>query len=165
MTDIVSLIEKLMAEHGHHLKQTAYIMLGDEQLSEDVTQETFISFYKNHHRFRGEAAHKTYLTRILLNHVKMHWRSKNSRVHDCLEDASASIVFENDLVGILDLHTALRQIKRTYSEVLILHYFNAYSTDEIATILDLSPSNVKMRLKRGREALKKKLIGGKSHEQ
>ncbi|MBE0451329.1 MAG: hypothetical protein IBX70_10835 [Clostridia bacterium] len=46
MDDIVILIEKLMAEYSNDLKRTAYVMLGDEQLSEDVTQETFISFLR-----------------------------------------------------------------------------------------------------------------------
>lgn len=160
MDDIVILIEKLMVEHSNDLKRTAYVMLGDEQLSEDVTQETFISFYKNHHRFRGESSHKTYLYRILLNHIKMHWRKRTPQTLDSLIENSAVLVFEDLLVNVLDLQSALRLIKDTYREVITLHYFNEYSIEEIATILDLSNSNVKMRLKRGRDVLKKNLIGG-----
>ncbi|MDW7659904.1 MAG: RNA polymerase sigma factor [Bacillota bacterium] len=160
MDDIVILIEKLMAEHSNDLKRTAYVMLGDEQLSEDVTQETFISFYKNHHKFRGESSYKTYLYRILLNHIKMHWRKKTPQTLDSLIENSDVLIFEDLLVNVLDLHNALRQLKDTYKEVITLHYFNEYSIEEIGTILDLSNSNVKMRLKRGRDVLKKNLIGG-----
>ncbi len=130
MDDIVILIEKLMAEHSNDLKRTAYVMLGDEQLSEDVTQET------------------------------MHWRKKTPQTLDSLIENSDVLVFEDLLVNVLDLHHALRQLKDTYKEVITLHYFNEYSIEEIAIILDLSNSNVKMRLKRGRDVLKKNLIGG-----
>jgi RNA polymerase sigma-70 factor (ECF subfamily) len=160
MDDIVILIEKLMADHSDDLKRTAYVMLGDEQLSEDVTQETFLSFYKNHHKFRGESSYKTYLYRILLNHIKMHWRKKTPQTLDSLIENSDVLIFEDLLVNVLDLHHALRQLKDTYKEVITLHYFNEYSIEEIAAILDLSNSNVKMRLKRGRDVLKKNLIGG-----
>ena len=59
MNDIAALIEALMKAHASDLKRTAYVMLGDEALSEDVTQETFISFYKNHHQFRGASSRRS----------------------------------------------------------------------------------------------------------
>lgn len=160
MDDIAILIEKLMVEHSNDLKRTAYVMLGDEQLSEDVTQETFISFYKNHHKFRGESSYKTYLYRVLLNHIKMHWRKRTPQTLDSIIENNDAFVFEEMLVNVLDLHRTLRLLKVTYREVITLYYFNEYSVEEIATILDLSISNVKMRLKRGREVLKKNLMGG-----
>ena len=162
MNDIAALIEALMKAHASDLKRTAYVMLGDEALSEDVTQETFISFYKNHHQFRGASSHKTYLYRILMNHIKMHWRKPTYFTQDALIDPSSTVAFEDDLVGVLDLHKALRSIKPVYGEVITLFYFNQHSVDEIATILDISTSNVKMRLKRGRESIKKALTGGKT---
>lgn len=160
MDDIAILIEKLMVEYSNDLKRTAYVMLGDEQLSEDVTQETFISFYRSHNKFRGDSSYKTYLYRILLNHIKMHWRKKSPQTLDTLTESSETLVFEDLLVNVLDLHHALRQLNEMYRDVITLHYFNDYSIEEIALILDLSNSNVKMRLKRGRDVLKKNLIGG-----
>jgi RNA polymerase sigma-70 factor (ECF subfamily) len=162
MNDIAALIEALMKAHASDLKRTAYVMLGDDALSEDVTQETFISFYKNYHQFRGASSHKTYLYRILMNHIKMHWRKRSYSTQDALLDPYLTIAFEEELVGILDLHQALRRIKPVYVEVITLFYFNGYSVDEIASILDISTSNVKMRLMRGRESIKNALTGGKT---
>lgn len=161
MNDIAALIETLMKAHASDLKRTAYVMLGDDALSEDVTQETFISFYKNHHQFKGASSHKTYLYRILMNHIKMHWRKRTYLTHDALIDPDSTVAFEDELVGILDLHQALRNIKPKYGEAITLFYFNGHSVEEIAAILDISTSNVKMRLKRGRECIKKALTGGK----
>ncbi len=162
MNDITALIEALMKAHASDLKRTAYVMLGDEALSEDVTQETFISFYKNHHQFRGASSHKTYLYRILMNHIKMHWRKTTYLTRDALLDPGLTLAFEDELVNMLDLHQALRSIKPVYVEVITLFYFNGHSVDDIAAILDISTSNVKMRLKRGRESIKKALTGGKT---
>jgi len=162
MNDIAALIEALMKAHASDLKRTAYVMLGDEALSEDVTQETFISFYKYHHQFKGASSHKTYLYRILMNHIKMHWRKTTYLTRDSLLNPDLAIAFEDELVNMLDLHQALRSIKPIYGEVITLYYFNQHSVDEIAAILDISTSNVKMRLKRGREAIKKALTGGKT---
>lgn len=162
MNDIAAIIEALMKAHANDLKRTAYVMLGDDALSEDVTQETFISFYKNYHQFRGASSHKTYLYRILMNHIKMHWRKPTYLTQDALLDPDSTVVFEDELVGMLDLHQALRSIKPVYGEVITLFYFNQHNVDEIAAILDISTSNVKMRLKRGRESIKKALTGGKS---
>ena len=161
MKDTVALIEELMNTYANDLKRTAYVMLGDHALAEDVTQETFISFYKNIHQFRGQSSYKTYLYRIMVNHAKMHWRRRSSSE---LAGFDEKVTFEEELVSVLDLNTALRNIKPAYSEVLTLYYYSQYTVDEIASILDLSPSNVKMRLKRGRDVMKKKLREGTQHE-
>lgn len=160
MKEIAELIEQLMKAHGDDLKRTAFVMLGDVYLAEDVTQETFISFYKNHHQFRAESTYKTYLYRIMMNHMKMHWRKRIPVPLENKENINEAIDFEDHLVDFMDLQEALFGLKKKYAEVITLHYYNQYSVDEISEILDLSTSNVKMRLKRGREHLKKILTGG-----
>lgn len=161
MKDSVALVEELMNTYANDLKRTAYVMLGDHTLAEDVTQETFISFYKNIHQFREQSSYKTYLYRIMVNHAKMYWRKRSLIELDSIEE---KVTFEEELVRVLDLNTALRSIKPVYCEVITLYYYNQYTVEEIAAILDLSPSNVKMRLKRGREEMKKKLKEGMHHE-
>ena len=47
-----------------------------------------------------------------------------------------------------------------YSTVIHLHYYEGYSVEEIADILGLTPSNVTIRLHRGRQKLKKLLGDG-----
>ena len=50
---------------------------------------------------------------------------------------------------------ALRKISLKYREVLVLYYYQEYSTKEISDILQLSVNTVKSRLQRGREKLAK----------
>ena len=49
------------------------------------------------------------------------------------------------------LINALRRIPLKYREILVLYYYQEYTTKEISDILQLSVNTVKSRLRRGRE--------------
>ena len=66
-----------------------------------------------------------------------------------LEDSC--LAGEPELFGVAD---AVVRLPEKYKAPIHLHYYEGYSVAEIAGILELSPSAVKMRLKRGREMLK-----------
>ncbi len=165
MTPNIDLLEHLMNTYGDSLKRTAYVMLGDLELAEDMTQETFISFYKSQGFFLNKASYKTYLYRILVNHVKMHWRKQKKEAlvpsFDCY-DALHCFSFEDNLVLSIDMNRALMHLKEVDRFVIILHYFNGYTVDDISSILNVSTSAVKMKLSRGKEKLKPHLMKGAS---
>lgn len=56
---------------------------------------------------------------------------------------------------LAQIHTAINQLPDTYRIVLLLRNIEGYSTEEVAQVLDISESNVKVRLHRARSALKK----------
>jgi RNA polymerase sigma-70 factor (ECF subfamily) len=58
---------------------------------------------------------------------------------------------------LLSLDSALASIPEKYRIAVTLHYLEGFSVEEIASILRIGVSAVKMRLSRGREALKDKL--------
>ena len=66
-----------------------------------------------------------------------------------LEAASAAVTPEE--LGLLDHVAALPESQRT---VLHLHYYEGYTLREIARLLGVTVPTVKMRLKRGRDALR-----------
>lgn len=163
MLDIQELISELMDDYGDYLKKTAYIMVRDAQIAEDLVQETFFSFYKSHHRFRRESSYKTYLYRILMNHVKMHLRKKKDILLEYSDDLNQVVTFESRLVGLMDLHDAIEGLGIKYSQVIVLYYFNEMKIEEIAKVLNVSNSAVKMRLKRAKDALETDLERRESH--
>lgn len=57
----------------------------------------------------------------------------------------------------LDVRNKLLKLDSKYKTVLYLYYYEDYTVEMIANTLSLSKSNVKMRLKRGRELLKNEL--------
>lgn len=159
-------IRGLVDAHADYLKRTAYLMTGDQALSEDLVQETFLNLYRSGARFRHEASERTYLYRILMNQVKMHYRKRRWPTCPLEEGRDGSIAFEDRVVRIMDLHQALGQLKWSWRQVIILYYFNELGIDEIAAVLGLGGSAVKMRLKRGRERLHELMTEGEmQHEE
>jgi RNA polymerase sigma-70 factor, ECF subfamily len=57
------------------------------------------------------------------------------------------------------LNNAILSLPQKYRLVIVLRDIEGFSTDETAQILDLSPSNVKVRLYRARLSLRDKLKG------
>ena len=48
----------------------------------------------------------------------------------------------------------MKQLPTQYREVIHLHYYEGYSTEEMAQILSRNPSTIRSDLRRGREKLK-----------
>ena len=53
-----------------------------------------------------------------------------------------------------ELLEALNRLNKNYRAVIYLHYYEGYSVAEISSMLGISESNVKARLKRGRDKLR-----------
>lgn len=150
---------RLMNDYGDYLKKTAFYMIQDLHIAEDLTQETFISYYKNQ-QFQGKSSEKTYLYRILLNHIKMYFR-KNKVLITHLDDyeTSENIIIEDIAINKLDIARAMNSMDRKYKTVIVLYYYNDLSVEEISKILSIGNSTVKMRLKRARDRIKLRLGG------
>ncbi len=166
MKDIKVLMNELMNDHGDYLKRTAAVMVGDYQIAEDLVQETFMSFYKNRLQFKHQSSYKTYLYRILMNHIKMHFRKKRDYTMDPSMLLYHGIIeFEDRSIMAIDLRQALEKLKPDYRNVIVLYFFNEMKIEEIASVLDITKSGVKMRLKRAKEMLYDHLNkGGKQNE-
>jgi len=155
---------ELMNLYGDYLKQTAFHVLHDVQLAEDMTQETFISFYQKK-QFKGQSSPKTYLYSIMMNHIKMYLRKNRLDIvsEEVIYQSKENLVFEDQMINKMDMSYALNSLDYKYRETLILFYYNDLSMEEICDVLNCSLSSTKMRLKRGKEKLKV-MIGG-THEE
>lgn len=154
MKDIKVLMNDLMNEHGDYLKRTAVVMVGDYQIAEDLVQETFISFYKKRLQFNHQSSYKTYLYRILMNHIKMYFRKKRDyTMEPSVFEYHGMVEFENQAIRTIDLKQALEKLKPDYRNVIVLYFFNEMKIEEIASVLDITKSGVKMRLKRAKAML------------
>ncbi|MCM8569819.1 sigma-70 family RNA polymerase sigma factor [Gramella jeungdoensis] len=134
--------------------------------TEDLMQETFINAYTNLNNFEHRSSLKTWMVRIMLNncyHKKRKFSYKNEFPSDSIENSGESPMFNqkpsntsktvmnNELRHILE--NAILQIPENYRMVFTLRELNAMSTKETAHALDISESNVKVRLKRAKSML------------
>ncbi len=142
----------------------------------DVSQDVFISLYRNLKSFRGEALLSTYLYRICMNMCKNRLRARSrlrrkepySLDEPVMTDAgpvarqvdSGSPTPREEMAGKERQHMvreALDELKPEYKEILVLKEFERLKYTDIAAVLSIDIGTVKSRLSRAREELKQKL--------
>ena len=100
--------------------------------------------------FESEEHKKAWLLRVAANLSKNRIEYNALRTSDELSDELAEEGRE-DLSFVWD---AVKELPVQFREVIHLHYYEGYSTEEIAKILGRNPSTVRSDLRRGREKLK-----------
>ena len=130
------------------------VYLGRHADAEDVTQEVFVRLLYRAPGFADGDHEKRWLLRVTANlckdQLKGFWRRQVTELEDTLPAAPPE---EQEALA------AVMALPERYKLPIHLHYYEGYSVAEIAEILKLGQSAVKMRLKRGREMLKLELEG------
>ena len=149
-------IELTINEYSGLLFKSCFLILKNKQDAEDVVQETFYKYITNSKIFASKEHKKAWLLRVSYNICKNMIRFKTMHAHVSFDEVERYIVNKSNTTNedILDL---IEVSNMSYENkcVVILHYFEGYSIDETASILDITPSAVKKRLQRARTKLKK----------
>ena len=147
---------ELVNRYSGRIYALALAMVRDAQRAEDVTQEAFIRAYEHLDGFRGASAFGTWLYRIAYNRAAAECRRRAYyRI-----DAESCAVAEESSAGRFDEETVVRMRRalerlRPDERVLVaLFYEEERSLAEIAQIMNLTLSNVKVRLHRLRGRLR-----------
>ena len=125
--------------------------LGDEQLSDDLAQETFIKAYVNITKFRGMSSFSTWLMRIAYNVFYDDVRSRKQT--DDIDTSSAMRQSSNsgDSNLKMDIHAALALLKPDERTCITLQLIDGYPIDQISKITGMNENTVKSHLKRGKD--------------
>ncbi|MCR8848441.1 RNA polymerase sigma factor [Rossellomorea sp. SC111] len=139
---------------------------------EDLVQETFVKAVRNIDRFKGDSNPKTWLIRIARNAAidESRKRRKEETKRNRLIGFTG-LEMTRDLPEIhvelnetkLELYTAIRLLKQSYYDVLMLRGINELSVQETAETLRWSEAKVNLTFHRALKALEKKM-GGKAYE-
>ena len=121
--------------------------------AEDILLEVFCKRLYQAPAFSSPDHERRWLFRVALNQCRDAWK-RSSRSELPLETASDAVTPEE--LGLLEQVAELPEKERT---VLHLHYWEGYALREIAALLGVTVPTVKMRLKRGRDALRKRWEG------
>lgn len=123
--------------------------------AEDVVQDVFTKYFSGFHLPMNREQEKAWFIRVTINQCHDALRKRSYRLHDSLDDATEiSDTVQGEQSEIL---RTIQMLPDKYKDVVILHYLEGYSVEEVARMLGLSASATKMRLKRGREFLKVEL--------
>ena len=124
--------------------------LGDEQLSDDLAQDTFIKAYTNIGKFCGLASFQTWLMRIAYNVFYDYTRSKKQT--DDIDGIQQPSLQTSTVVG-MDVYEALRLLKSEERTCITLQLIDGYDIVGIAKITGMKEGTVKSHLSRGKEKL------------
>jgi RNA polymerase sigma-70 factor, ECF subfamily len=154
-----ALLDQLMREYLKKVLRLVYLMVKDRNLAEDITQEVFLLAYKNLGGFRQDSSLQTWVYRIAVNEAKKHLRSWSFRhlfykaeVDLAVVEGTESTVLQNDLCA--RFARLVMKLPHSYRQLIVLHYYEELTVEEIAVILDTTTGAVYTRLHRARQKLK-----------
>ena len=147
--------QELFEKYQNNLYAVAFNVCKNAEDAEDVVQDTFIQYYSFKKQFDNEQHIRAWLIRVAINKAKnmnrTFWRNNKMSLEDYIE----TLTFETPESS--ELFEAAMSLPEKYRIVVHLFYYEDYSIHEIAGILKLSESNVKVRLSRARSLLREKL--------
>ena len=146
--------------YGNAILRCAYSYLHNMADAEEVLQDTLLKLLTAAPNFESEEHKKAWLLRVAANLSKNRIEYNALRTSDELSDELAEEGRE-DLSFVWD---AVKELPVQFREVIHLHYYEGYSTEEIAKILGRNPSTVRSDLRRGREKMKTILQEGYDFE-
>jgi len=155
-----ALFETLAKANLDSTTRVAIRLTGNQDLAEELVQETMLRAVRNWESFRHESEFKTWLYRVLINVFRDQLRRKpkvdfvevdpnqhRSNVHSAESKAEAQELSE--IVAKL-----IAQLPQRQREVLVLTTYESLTNEQIAATLNISVANVHANLSTARKKLK-----------
>lgn len=163
----VEAFEKIYRRHHKRVFSLCFRMVRNASEAEDLTQEVFLQLFRKIHTFRGESSFTTWLHRLAVNQVLMHFRKPMVKSEKTTEDGTTPIRIvsgtENprrmSLIDRIALNEAIDELAPGYRMVFILHDLEGYEHDQIGKILGCAVGTSKSQLHKARLRLRQLLTG------
>jgi RNA polymerase sigma-70 factor, ECF subfamily len=157
--------EEIYQRHHRRVYSICLRMLQNAFEAEDLTQDVFIQLYRKIGSFRGDSAFTTWLHRMTVNQVLMHFRKRTVKFEKTTEEGETPVQivpgtespFKMPIVDKIALENAIDQLPAGYKNVFILHDVEGFEHEEVAKILGCSVGTSKSQLHKARLKLQKLL--------
>ena len=155
--------EEVYSRHHRRVYSICLRMLQNATEAEDLTQDVFIQLHRKIGSFRGDSAFTTWLHRLTVNQVLMHFRKRNVKFEKTTEEGETPVQIvpgtENQakmpVVDKIAIENAIEQLPNGYRNVFVLHDVEGYEHEEVARILGCSVGTSKSQLHKARLKLRK----------
>jgi RNA polymerase sigma-70 factor (ECF subfamily) len=156
---------ELFERHNRRVYSLCLRMTQNQSEAEDLAQEVFVQLFRKIGSFRGESAFTTWLHRLTVNQVLMHFRKRKVRDEKTTEDGETpdQVVTGTDnpnrmpVVDRIALDSAIAQLPPGYRAIFILHDVEGYEHEEIARMRGCSVGTSKSQLHKARMKLRRLL--------
>jgi RNA polymerase sigma factor (sigma-70 family) len=163
---LTSGFEGLVERYYARCLRLALGIMRNREDAEEAVQDAFLRVYRGLRSFRRDAKFSTWLYRIMYNVCYTGMRKKRSVVdvsvvEDRYDERLLNETASDTTTGAIELKDEadkvieiLHELPERYQTVLHLYYLEEFSVDEIAGIMHIGTSSVKVRLHRGRALLR-----------
>ena len=132
--------------------KAAYSYCKNKEDAEDAVQNVFLKLMKSEGTFIDDEHIKRWLIRCVVNECKNNFSSFWHRNKVSFDDLNTDPTYSDTQDG--ELLSVIMRLPKNYSTVIHLYYYEGYDVKEISQILEISESNVQIRLMRARNKLK-----------
>ncbi|MGJ1386466.1 RNA polymerase sigma factor [Sphingobacterium spiritivorum] len=157
--------EQLYHFYKNHITGHLFYIFKSEELTQDVTQETFITVWENRFQLHADKSFKSYLYTIATNKAYDLLRKANldKQLYDKVSsfiDSSSDEIYETLFVKQRSeqLHQILAQLPSQQRLVFQMAKLDGYSYEEIARALGISQHTVNTHIKRANVFLKNQIL-------
>lgn len=152
----------LYERHNRRVYSLCLRMTGNVSEAEDLAQEVFIQLFRKIGSFRGESAFTTWLHRLTVNQVLMHFRKRSVKLEQTTDEGDTPVQIVTgtgnpNSMPVMDriaLDKAIVQLPPGYRTVFILHDIEGHEHEEIAKMLGCSVGTSKSQLHKARMKLR-----------
>lgn len=153
----------LISRHQSAVYRVCFNVLNDQGLAEEMAQDVFLKAFDRLNKLEDPAKFRAWILRIAYRAAIDALRRKKLRYADIEETSGIA----DDIKGMDEqledreqtaiIVKTINDLGEPDSSIFTLFYLEEMSTEEIAESLNMTKSNIKVRLMRGREKLKRKL--------
>lgn len=155
-------LELAYEKYADMLYRLALSHLKNPEDAEDTVQEVFVKYMHHISILSDEEHERAWLIRTTVNRCYDLLRYNSKRNHKDIYEMAEEIAAEENEQHI-EIFQILEKLPVKYKTVIVLHYLEGFSVEEIARMLRISASAVKMRLSRGREQMKEVIEREENH--
>ncbi|HYH86947.1 MAG TPA: sigma-70 family RNA polymerase sigma factor [Pyrinomonadaceae bacterium] len=154
--------EELYRRHYRRVFALTLRMMGNPTEAEDMTQDVFLQLFNKIGMFRGESAFTTWLHRMTVNQVLMHFRKKSTRSELLTDEGETPVQIVQGtanpgtmpVIDRISLEKALNELPVGYRTVFVLHDVEGYEHYEVAQMLGIAEGTSKSQLHKARLKLR-----------
>ena len=161
-----ALFELIMRRNNQYLYRIGKMYHFSHEDTQDLMQDSYVQAYTHLWQFENRSSLRTWLSKIMVNQCykkTQKWASKNIeslekniQISDLLGTTETSNnVMNTELSSVIE--KALLHIPEDYRTVFTLREINGLSVSETAEILEITESNVKVRLNRAKTYLRSEI--------
>jgi RNA polymerase sigma-70 factor (ECF subfamily) len=155
MNEQEQLFLSLVEQHKQIIYKVCFMYASDDETVNDLFQEVTLNLWKSFPRFRGDSKATTWVYRIAVNTCISWLRVSGKRIKTVPLTFSMTELLsdEQEKENLRELYAMINRLGKL-ERALILLWLEERSYEEIAEILDISVSNVGVRINR----IKAKLV-------